>query len=102
MKISIKSSPSLITGNIFWTVKTPTCTTSWPTHEGAFQFARKYILRYTKEHAAYSRVLEISMNTLSLNELQLVHKLLKTKCRGITPKQYGYLAGIYERQQREW
>lgn len=102
MKISIKSSPSLITGNIFWLVKTPTTETAYPTCHSAFDYARRYMKRHYKESAAYSRVLQVSTNLLTIQELELVQKLLRNKCKGITSKQYGYLAGIYERQQREW
>jgi hypothetical protein len=62
----------------------------------------KLIKRVYKEASAYSMARTISANLLSIDEGALVRKLCKSKCKGITPKQYGYLKGIHERQEREW
>jgi hypothetical protein len=105
MKIKIKSSPSL-TGGLFWNVTIThngiQRTTSYCEPAGAYEFARKKLKRAFKEAAAYSRLVTLSINLLSTDELALVKKLTKSKCAGITKAQYGYLTGIHERQQREW
>jgi hypothetical protein len=105
MKIKISSSPSL-TGGLFWNVTIThnniKQTTSYCEPAGAYEFARKKLKRAFKEAAAYSRLLKISTNLLNTGELSLVKKLTKSKCAGISKAQYGYLTGIYERQQRDW
>lgn len=101
MKIILRSNPTL-NGQIFWTVQTPKSRTCYEHYEGALQFVHKYILRERKEMSAYSMVQAVSENLLNIDETALIRTLKRTKCRGITKKQYGYLKGIHERQEREW
>jgi hypothetical protein len=75
---------------------------SFLTFEAALKDMNKRLKRVYKEASAYSIARTISSNLLSIDEGTLVRKLNKSKCKGITPKQYGYLKGIHERQQREW
>ena len=70
--------------------------------DSALKHLNKTLKRCYKEASAYSMARSISSNLLSIDEGDLVRKLNKSKCKGITPKQYGYLKGIRERQQREW
>jgi|ERR1700688_1101243 len=70
--------------------------------EGARKHLNKKLKRLYKESAAYSMARTVEGSLLSCAERDLVRKLCKSKCSGITPKQYGYLKGIHERQQREW
>lgn len=72
------------------------------TFDAAMTFLKKTLTRAYKEASAYSMARSISSNLLSIDEQALVRKLCKNKCKGITPKQYGYLKGIHERQEREW
>ena len=105
MKIKIKSHKSLFCGsfgNIFWTVTFNGKTTSYPNAEAAFQGATKRYKRFYKESAAFSMLKDLAHNMLEIKEYDFVTKLHRTKCAGITKSQYGYLKGIYERQQREW
>jgi hypothetical protein len=104
-KYSIKSSTSL-TGELFWVVKVTTdnkiSVTSFATFDGASESVRKRILRERKESSAFSMVKNISINLLSHKDAELVNKLKSSFCLGITPRQYGYLKGIYERQERSF
>lgn len=76
---------------------------SWfENYEGATEYALKVYKRYYKEQAAYSRLCQISSNLLSVEERAFYNKLVRTRCKGITKAQYGFLTGIYERQEREW
>lgn len=101
MKIKIKAVKTVM-GNYFWKVETPHNWNAFETNEGAFEYVRKYIKRYQKESSAASMVRILSVNLLSIKEAEFVYKLEKSNCKGITKRQYGYLKGIYERQQREW
>jgi len=71
-------------------------------YEGATNYALKIWKRYYKEQAAYSMLLGISINLLSVEEAEFYTKLSKSKCKGISKAQYGYLKGIHERQEREF
>src|ERR1700692_1037988 len=62
----------------------------------------KKLKRIYKESCAYSMARALSANTLSIDEQDFVRKMCKCKCAGISMKQYGYLKGIHERQEREW
>src|SRR5271154_4912033 len=68
----------------------------------AMKHMNKTLKRMYKEASAYSMARTRSSTGLNLAEGELVRKLNKSKCKGITPKQWGYLKGIHERQQREW
>jgi hypothetical protein len=70
--------------------------------DGAFEFAKQWIKRFYKECVAYSCLQTIAVNRLSVEEHGLIQKLLRTRCKGITKAQYGWLRGIHERQEREW
>ena len=72
------------------------------TFDVALKRLNKVLKRIYKESSAYSMARTLSSTGLSIDEGALVRKLNKSKCKGITPKQYGYLKGIHERQQREW
>lgn len=72
------------------------------TFEAADIWVRKTMKRYYKESVAFSILGDIGVNLLSCRERELVDKLIKNRCKGITKKQYGWLRGIHERQQREW
>ncbi len=85
-----------------WTVKVGKTVTHWATFDSALSYLGRALTRTVKEESAYSMARTISSNLLSIDESTLVRKLCKTKCRGITPKQWGYIKGIHERQQREW
>ena len=102
MKIQIKSVPTLRPGQFYWRVTIDSNTTNYADCGGAYDYVRKYIKRYYKECCAFSMVSTLSYNLLSTDELALVSKLRRFKCKGITKAQYGYLKGLHERQQREW
>lgn len=68
----------------------------------AYEYAKKVFKRYYKEQAAYSMLMTLAVNLFSNIERDFYNKLYQTRCKGITKRQYGYLAGIYERQMREW
>lgn len=102
MKIEIKSVKTLIPGSFYWRVTIDNKTTNYADAAGAYTYAKKYLKRYYKESAAFSMLARISTNLLSEPELAIVKKLRRTRCKGLSPKQYGYLTGIYERQMREW
>lgn len=70
--------------------------------EAAEREGKKIWKRYYKENAAFSMIEKIAQNILTIQELDFVRKLQRSRCKGISLKQYGYLKGIYERQQREW
>jgi hypothetical protein len=102
LKIQIKSVKTLIPGGFYWRVTIDGKTTNYADAAGAYTYAKKYLKRYYKESAAFSMVSRLSINLLSESEASIVKKLRRTKCKGLTAKQYGYLTGIYERQMREW
>jgi hypothetical protein len=64
--------------------------------------ATKRWLKFYRESAAKSKLDCISQNLLSVRDLDFVKKLHRSNCKGITKAQYGYLSGIYERQEKEW
>jgi hypothetical protein len=87
----------------YWSVIHPNGnSTHYEKYEAAFAYVVKKLKRELKEQVAYSRALKISINLLALIERAFVTEMLKCKCIGITKKQYGWIAGIYERQQKEW
>jgi hypothetical protein len=102
LKIKIHSTQTLIPGGRFWTTTINGKATHYTDYDAAFKAISKRLKREYKEAAAYSRVMKVSINLLAIHEQEFVKKLQKSKCRGITPKQYGYLAGIFERQERAW
>lgn len=71
-------------------------------HEAAIEATQKRWKRFYKENVAYSIVQKLSINKLSEHEKDFVLKLAQTQCKGITKKQYGWIRGLYERQEREW
>jgi hypothetical protein len=85
-----------------WTVDVGKARTYWDDFDKAMSWLKRALTREVKEAGAYSMARSISSNLLSIDEANLVRKLCKSKCRGITPKQWGYIKGIHERQQREW
>jgi hypothetical protein len=99
--VQIRSNQCIVGGR-YWYVKTPTTTTHYEHAEGAFTYAQKYLLRHRKEMSAFAMLDSISINLCSVEEADLIKKLKKNKCKGITKSQYGWLKGIYERQVREW
>jgi hypothetical protein len=102
MKAKIKFIPSLIANSGFWQVTINGNTTNYEESAAAYEYARKKLKRVFKEQAAFSRVSKVSVNLLSIDEAKFIRKMIKSKCAGITKAQYGFLAGIYERQEREW
>src|ERR1700685_461515 len=93
------------TRNIYghvWAVKVGMAISYWEDFDKARAHLNRAMTRAWKEASAYSMARTISSNQLSMAEADVVRKLCKTKCRGITPKQWGYIKGIHERQQREW
>ena len=72
------------------------------TFDAAALWAKKEMKRFYKESTAFTIVGAITTTQLACRELELVEKLVRTKCKGITKAQYGWLRGIHERQTREW
>lgn len=91
-----------ITGGFYWYVKTPTSVNAFEEHQAAILYASKFCTRWRKEHSAYSMVSTIAVNLLNVADSCFVQKLLRSKCKGISQSQYGYLKGIHERQERAW
>ena len=102
MKIKIHAVPTRTPGQFYWSVKIDGNITHWPQPVGAYEYVKKYLKRYYKECAAYSMVTSLAVNLLSEDEFSLIKSLKKSKCKGISIRQYGYLKGIHERQIREW
>ncbi len=100
-KLHIKAQKAL-NGRWFYIATADSGTTCYADFEGARQYAWKKLKRARKEASALSMVLNVSINLLSMQERDLIFKLQNSKCAGITPRQYGYLKGIYERQERAW
>ena len=100
-KYKIKTQKA-INGDYFFAVYRDGNTTAFPTFEGALNSVARRILRDRKEASAFGMVCNTSINLLSIHERQLIEKLQKTKCLGITQRQYGFLKGIYDRQQKAW
>ena len=66
---------------------------------GAFNLwlqREKFIVRELK---AWAKLQQINMRLLSMHDTVFIQKLVKHECANITKRQYGYLSGIYERQQ---
>jgi len=85
-----------------WAVKISDKPLFFECFEDAHRYMSKTLKRMYKEASAFSMARTVSANMLNLAEKDLVRKLCRNKCKGITPKQFGYLKGIHERQQREW
>ena len=102
MKLKIKCIQNPLWVCSVWRVEFNNELSDFNSHNAAITFADKLWKRYYKEQGAYSMILNISINLLSNKDKELVEKLQKTNCRGITKRQYGYLVGIHERQVREW
>lgn len=100
MKFKIKYQRTMFSG--IWVVTYGSNSVYFVESIGAQEYVRKKSKRILKESAAFARLQGIAVNLLSHEEFELVQKLKKTKCAGISPKQYGWLAGIYERQKRAW
>ncbi len=100
MRASIRQVRNIF-GNV-WEVDVAGNLHYYHTFDTAMIFLKKTLTRAYKEAAAYSMARTLSSTGLSIAEGALVRKLNKSKCKGITPKQYGYLKGIHERQEREW
>jgi hypothetical protein len=101
MKMQIRSQRSVV-GDLFWIVDFNGAVTVYHNVHAAQEAAFKRYKRWYKENGAFSRLSKISDNLLSVEEYQFIQKMRKSKCKGITKAQYGYLVGIYDRQQREW
>jgi hypothetical protein len=93
---------SLHSNGFYWSVQTPQGWTYYEHSSGAFTYARKYMLRNRKEMSAFSMLNKISINLCTFDEAELIRKLIRNSCKGITKAQYGWLVGIYERQERAW
>jgi hypothetical protein len=102
LKIQIKSVPTRTPGQFWWRVTIGNNTTNYAEYAGAYTYVEKYMKRYYKECSAYAMIQTLAVNMLSVDESKLALKLKRTRCKGITVKQYGYLKGIHERQQRVW
>lgn len=102
MKIKIKANKSLVGGYFYTVLAPPHGKVVFETGEGALAYAHKFITRWQKESAAFSMVRQIGINLLNVADSCFIQKLQRNKCKGISKSQYGYLKGIYERQQREW
>ena len=100
-KIQIRA-VSLHSSGFFWSVVTPLGQTNYIHSAGAFTYAQKYCLKHRKEMSAFSILARIIVNLLTVEEAELVAALRKNSCKGITKAQYGWLVGIYERQERAW
>lgn len=85
-----------------WIVEFNKHETAFANYDAATEFALKIWKRYYKEQAAFARLESINPLKLSIRELDFYDDLSRTKCKGITKAQYGFLAGIYERQERKW
>lgn len=101
MKMQIRSQRNVM-NYIYWTVDIDGDVTTYADVEAAYKSAAKRFKRYYKESAAFSMLSKVSANLCTIDEWEFIKKIRRTKCKGITPKQYGYLKGIYERQERAW
>ena len=102
IKLRIKAQKTTNGGYFFIVTSDSITPIAFETFEGARIYAEKKLKRARKEASAYAMLQGISINLLSFKDMDLALKLLKNKCAGISPRQYGYLKGIYDRQQREW
>src|SRR5271168_690578 len=67
-----------------WQVSVPGNSYHYYNFDTALKFLNRYLKRAYKESSAYSMSRSISSNTQSGNEQDLVRKLVKVKCRGIS------------------
>jgi hypothetical protein len=81
-----------------WGAQVGKTITYWGDFDKALAALNRMMTRVWKEESAYSMVRTIRAIDLNVAEADLVRKLCKSKCRGITPKQWGYIKGIHERQ----
>jgi hypothetical protein len=86
----------------YWKLRVGSYHAWFTDYSAAAQEAQKRWLRFYKESAAKSMLDCIPHNSLNVADQMFISKLQKTNCKGITVAQYGYLRGIYDRQQREW
>jgi hypothetical protein len=86
----------------FWKLRIGAFHAWYVSYDAAAMEAEKRWKRFYKESAAKSMLDCVSHNLLNVADQMFISKLQRTKCKGITVAQYGYLKGIYERQQREW
>jgi hypothetical protein len=100
-KYKIKAVKSL-SGAFYFQVIEKGNTTAFSNFAAAKESVWRRLKRERKETSAFSMLVALSINLLSMQELSLYKKLAITSCKGISPRQYGYLKGIYERQDREW
>ena len=68
--------------------------------DGAIHRLSRIIEQITREQKALKWLNSLTDQFLSCEEYVFIGHLRKTKCFGITKKQYGYLRGICERQPR--
>jgi hypothetical protein len=68
-------------------------------YEGARARWNKLCELVKREQKALDMLKKISMRLLSVREYHFIIHMDKSKCRKITKRQYGYLKGIWERQQ---
>lgn len=87
---------------LYWKVRVFNWSNWYQSYEIALANGLKVQRKYIRECSAYSKLVRISVNLLSISELKFIEKLNKTKCLGITNDQYRYISGIYERQEREF
>lgn len=102
MKLKIKCIQNPLWLQDVWQVSFNSTVANFNNPEAAFDYGRKTYKRYYKEQAAFSMLQTIAVNLLCIRDKEFIDKLLKTKCKGISKSQYGYLKGIHERQVREW
>lgn len=104
MKLKIKCIQNPLWITSVWDVTFADKTERFNSHLAAITYANKVWTRYYKEQAAFSMLQTIAVNMLCISngDFDLCSKLNKTNCVGITKRQYGYLVGIHERQQKEW
>ena len=98
MKILIRKDQA----NGYWKARVGNWNNWFLSFEAATLEAVKQYKRFYKESSAFSMVENIGANLLSARDQEFVAKLNKNKCKGITKRQYGYIKGIHERQEREW
>lgn len=102
MKLQIKCLQNPLWISDCWQVKFNGTVNNFNNFPAAVEYGRKLFKRYYKEMSAFAMTQTLAINLLSVIDLEFIKKLKKSSCKGITPKQYGYLKGIYERQKAEW
>lgn len=68
-------------------------------YEGALNWWLRVEKQVTREIKAWNLLRSISLQLCEVQESKLIHGLMKTACHNISKRQYGWLKGIYERQQ---